>query len=148
LALLAFGALLCGCGREPELSSLDRPAIDSLKPYSPVYQLDNNGRVIDLALEGKQVGAAALEQVRHLTELRRLSLYGASVSDESLAHLKGLKRLEQLGLGATPITDKALGHLDKMACLCELWLPRQGKLTPQRIAQLRKALPGLIVHQQ
>jgi hypothetical protein len=148
LAVLTACALLCGCGREPELSSLDRPAIDSLKSYHPVYQLNNNGRVVDLALEGEQVGAAALEEVRHLTELRRLSLYGASVTDESLANLKGLRRLEQLGLGATSITDKALGHLEKMACLSELWLPRQGKLTPKRIAQLRKALPGLTVYRQ
>jgi hypothetical protein len=147
-AALAGCAILCGCGREPELSSLDQPAIESLKSYNPVYQLNRDGRVIQLALEGKQVGAAALEQVRHLTELRCLSLYGASVTDDSLANLKGLRRLEQLGLAATPITDKALSHLEKMACLCEIWLPKKGKLTAGRVARLQQALPGLDVHWQ
>jgi len=122
--------------------------MESLKAYNPVYQLNNNGRVIHLALDGKHVGAAALEQVRHLTELRCLSLYGASVTDESLANLKGLRQLEQLGLAATPITDKALNHLEKMACLCEIWLPRKGNLTPKRVARLQQALPGLDVHWQ
>ena len=147
-AALTVCALLCGCGREPELSSLDQPAMESLKSYRPGYQLNRDGRVIHLALEGKHVGAAALEQVRHLTELRCLSLYGASVTDESLANLKGLRRLEQLGLAATPITDKALNHLEKMACLCELRLPKRGNLTARRVARLQQALPGLDVHWQ
>ncbi len=148
LVALGLSLLLFGCGRGPELSATDQAAIEALKPYSAVYKLDNNGRVIDLKLEGRHVRPQALNEVRTLTELRQLSLYGASLTDDCLARIKGLSRLEGLGLGDTPISDQALAHLERMPSLRCLWLSKKGKVTAERVEQLKKALPGLTVYLQ
>ena len=145
---LALGAALTGCGKGPQLSADDQAAIEALKPFNAVYKLDNNGRVIDLKLEGKRVRGDNLDDVRQLTELRKLSLFGASLTDDSLAKIKGLPRLQGLGLGGTPITDEAIAHVEKMPSLRWLWLSKKGKVTAERVEQLKKAVPGLTVYLQ
>jgi len=94
------------------------------------------------------VPASALENVGKLTELRKLSLYAASLTDESLEKLKDLGDLEALGLGATAITDQGLVHLEKLLSLRSVWLPKTSKISEQRIEDLKRALPGLIVYRQ
>ncbi len=147
-ALLTLAPVVLGCGRGPQLSTEDQAAIEALKPYSAVYKLDSNGRVIDLKLEGKRVPLQTLDDVRQLTELRQLSLYGAPLTDDCLAKIKGLPRLQGLGLGDTPITDQALTHLERMPSLRWLWLSKKGKVTAERVEQLKKAVPGLTVYLQ
>jgi hypothetical protein len=147
LGLCGVACLLAAsCGQGPRQSSEDKPHIDALERYRPVYELDNHGRVIDLTLEGSHVDDQALDQVKQLTALRRLSLYGASVSDAGIAKLQGLSQLE--ALGATPLTDQALTHLKKMPGLCHLWVSKGGKISGKKLAELQKALPGLVVYQQ
>ena len=85
--------------------------------YHETHKADENGRVIDVKLEGRQVDDLALDQVKNLSELRVLSLFGSSVTDAGVAKLSGLKYLDSLGLGKTPVTDHGLVYLEKMPCL-------------------------------
>ena len=148
------GVLLCsvclaavGCRKTPRLSRADRASLDALASYNPTYELDNQGRIIDLKLEGQHVDDRALEQVARLDALKHLSLYGASVSDKGLAKLRQ-NQLEALGLGGTRVTDQGLAHLEKMSSLRWLWVSRNDKITSKRLEGLQKALPGLTVYLQ
>src|SRR6267143_4013562 len=102
--------LLAGCsGARPNAG--DQACIDELAHLQPVCKLDNQGRVMDVTLDGAGVGDKALDSVRRLPALRRLSLYGSSVTDAGVAKLKDNRQLESLGLGATCVTDAGLVHL-------------------------------------
>jgi hypothetical protein len=146
LWLLAAPLVLAGCAREPVLSDMDAGPVAALKPYDPICKLDNVGRVIHLKLEGRHVDDQALEAVKGLTELRGLSLHGASVTDQGLEKIRGLK-LERLGLTSTRITDKGLEHVETLIRLRQVWLMQNPQLSSTRIAELKKNLHGLIVHQ-
>jgi hypothetical protein len=147
---LAFLAALIGGGCQgPTLHAVDKGPIEALQQYRPKCQINNDGRVIDLKLEGRRVPASALVEVGKLTELRKLSLYAAKLTDESLENLSGLGDLEALGLGATPISDQGLVHLEKLVSLHSVWLPKTtDKISEQRIEELKRALPGLVVYRQ
>jgi hypothetical protein len=146
---LLIGCLLLpvsGCGPGPALSELDSAALNALMPYHPTYQLDNDGRIISLKLEGKKnLGPQVLKAVGQLSELRNLSLYGSSATDGDLAELTKLQRLQQIGLGGTGISDAGLDQLKKVRCLQRVWLPRNGRITPAQVEDLHRVLPGLIV---
>jgi len=148
LTALLVVCTVAGCGTGPVLSASDKDAIEALERYRTKYQLDNEGHVIDLQLDGRRVEAGALDAVCKLSELRRLSLYAASLTDESLEKLAGLAQLESLGLGATPVTDGGLTHLEKLPSLHWLWLPKSTKVTDQRVEDLKRRLPGLVVYRQ
>jgi hypothetical protein len=120
----------------------------ALAQYAPVYEIDNQGHVMDLKLEGRQVVGQALRHASRLSALRRLSLYGAQVDDESLRYLQTLKHLEALGLGATPVTDRGLQYLAQIPSLSWLWVSRGGKVTEEGVRRLRESLPGLVVYWQ
>lgn len=136
---------VAGCKGEITLHSYDKAAIEALEKYAPERVLDNNGRVVELKLENKQLDEAAFEQLSKLTALRTLSLYGSSFSDASLESLEVVGQLQAIGLGATPVTDKGLSHLAKLPGLRFLWLNSRTAVTPKGIAELKKALPELTV---
>src|SRR4051794_7505501 len=52
-ALIIACAVSGGCGTGPVLSASDRDAIGALEQYRPKYRLDNDGRVLDLQLDGR-----------------------------------------------------------------------------------------------
>jgi hypothetical protein len=139
--------MTAGCGKR-QLNAADKPAIDDLLTYEPKYEMDNQGRVFDLKLEGPRVDDRALPHLKALGELRRLSLYGSGVTDAGLAALKDSSKLESLGLGGTAVTDAGLVHLEKMPGLQYLWLSKGEKLTSKGVEKLKKALPGLTVYLQ
>lgn len=136
---------LAGCKREITLHSYDKAAIEALEKYAPERVLDNNGRVVELKLENKELDEAAFEQLRKLTAMRTLSLYGSTFSDASLEKLQDVGQLQAIGLGATPVTDKGLSYLAKLPGLHYMWLNGRTGVTPQGIADLKKALPELTV---
>jgi len=119
--------------------------MEAIKQYAPEYVLDNNGRVVELKLENKQLDDAVFEQLSALTALRALSLYGSSVPDAGLEKLQAVGQLQAVGLGATPITDKGLSHLAKLPQLRWLWLNGHTGVTPTGVADLKQALPDLTV---
>ncbi|HBI42108.1 MAG TPA: hypothetical protein DDY78_04510 [Planctomycetales bacterium] len=137
-----------GCGKPTKaVNSGDAICLAGLAPYHDTHKIDENGRVIEVTLEGRQVDDAALIHLQNLSELRRLSLYGSSITDEGLTKLSGLKYLEGLGLGKTQITDHGLIHLEKMPSLHWVWLTEDPQITDQAVENLKKkALPGLTVY--
>ena len=144
----ALGVMSSGCGKPVKpINSTDAICLAALAPYHETHKADENGRVIDVKLEGRQVDDLALDQVKNLSELRVLSLFGSSVTDAGVAKLSGLKYLDSLGLGKTPVTDHGLVYLEKMPCLHYLWLNENPQITDQAVENLKKkALPGLTVY--
>ena len=67
--------------------------------------------VVEVVVEGTQVGDAALEHLKGLTQLQYLSLDSTQVTDAGLEHLKGLTQLQKLSLNGTKVTDAGLEHL-------------------------------------
>src|SRR6185437_5991250 len=92
-ALLIAAVCASGCKREVTLHSYDKAAMEAIKQYAPEYVLDNNGRVVELKLENKQLDDAVFEQLSALTALRALSLYGSSVPDAGLEKLQAVGQL-------------------------------------------------------
>ena len=140
---LIFISIMSGCGFGPSLHAEDTAIIAELEAYQPTYELDNNGRIRLLKLEGRHVDDNALNHVASLKGLRALSLHGASVTDLGLEKLRDSK-LERLGLTATLITDKGLDHLETMSRLRDVWLMHNNRLSSERIALLQQKPYGLI----
>lgn len=85
---------------------------------------------------------AGLESLATLTEVKDLSLNGTSVSGRGLERLKNLQKLERLYLqGCKRITDTAVPVLSAFTRL-RLLDAKDTSLTPEGIAQLRKAIPN------
>ena len=96
--------MTAGCKKTPVVSA-DQKVLDALAPLGAVGKMGPDGRVLDLALNGRQVTDEALQQVCTLSELKTLSLYQTSVTDGGLAQLK---KLEELGLGNNKLTRRGL----------------------------------------
>lgn len=148
LLAAVLGVMNSGCGKPTKaVNSTDAICLAGLAPYHETHKIDDNGRVIEVKLDGRQVDDLALDQVKNLSELRVLSLFGSSVTDEGVAKLSGLKYLDSLGLGRTPITDHGLIYLEKMPSLHYVWLTEDPQITDQAVENLKKkALPGLTVY--
>lgn len=58
-----------------------------------------------------------LEQLRHVTSLRRLELPYSEIDDSGLQYLSGLDQLEFLDLTGNQVTDAGLQHLSGLAKL-------------------------------
>ncbi len=145
VVLLTGGATFYWWLREPpELAHLE--AIKELGPS--LVKLNEDGRLIELSLEGGDVADEHLEHVAHMPELRRLSLFAASVTDEGLQKLSKLKKLEALGLTKTLVTDEGMKVLDKWYSVRWVWYSESTKITPRGIARLQKVRPGLKLFKQ
>jgi len=145
-ALLVAALAVTGCGARITIHAYDKAAMETLKEYAPEYKLDNNGRVVELKLENKQLDDTAFEQLGKLTALQGLSLYGSAFSDAGLEKLQAVGQLRALGLGATAVTDKGLAHLAALPQLRWLWLNGQQRVTQQGVEDLKQALPDLDVY--
>src|SRR5262249_47581109 len=75
-----------------------------------------------LTLNGTKVTDAGLEKLKGLTGLEKLYLVDTKVSDAGLEHLKGLTGLRVLSLVGTEVTDAGLEHLKGMTELQDLFL--------------------------
>lgn len=151
VCLLLAALLVAACGGcrkgAKGVNAADAACLEALAPYNPSHKLDESGRVVELRLDGKGVGDAALDQVKNLGELRVLSLYGSSVTDEGVAKLASLIHLEALGLGATQVTDRGLPPLERMPSLRWVWLTEDRGVTDRGVQKLQeRALPGLTVY--
>lgn len=146
--MLSIFALLptIGCGKKAS-ESPDAPAMEALSSYNPTSKLNEQGRVIELKLEGSHVDDRALDQVKNFPELKSLSLYGSSITDAGLAKLAEARQLESLGLGKTGVTRRGLSHLERLAALRWLWVNENKTLTPSQIEDFKKkAVPGVTVY--
>jgi len=145
LLVLPLMSLSCGKARQ----SPDMPVIEAIKGYSPSYEMDSRGRVVELRLDGKHVDDAALSQLGKLSELRTLSLFGSSVTDDGLANVKDLRKLESIGLGKTAISRNGLRHLERLPSLRWVWVTVGPKLSKRDIDEFKaRAVPGAVVFRQ
>jgi hypothetical protein len=71
-------------------------------------------------------------------------LSGTDVTDAGLKDLAGLKQLQWLNLTKTQVTDAGLKHLAGLKQL-RLLLLTNTKVTDKGIADLKKALPNLVI---
>jgi len=145
--LIGLSILVGGCRKKSEKETGDSKVLEALAPYNPRPTLDEQGRVVELKLEGPQVDDKALGHVKNLAELKTLSLYGSSVTDGGLANLNEARRLEALGLGKTAVSRNGLTHLERLPALRWLWVTENKTLTPAQIEDFKKrAVPGVTVY--
>jgi len=95
----------------------------------------------ELVLINCTLDDATLESIGQLPRLRVLDLRSTKVSSTGLRHLAGLTTLRQLALSGSWITDSGFDHLESLTTLEELCLCGV-KATPERLEQLRAALPN------
>ncbi|MDY3554886.1 hypothetical protein R5W24_004017 [Gemmata sp. JC717] len=146
IVLLCVPALAPGGCKKKEQESPDAPALAALAPYGAQAKLSDQGRVVELKLEGQRVDNAALDHVKGLAQLKTLSLYGSSVTDDGLAKLRESPALEALGLGRTGVTRRGLAHLERLPALRWLWV-NETKVTPAEAEDFKKkAVPGITVY--
>jgi RNA polymerase sigma factor (sigma-70 family) len=105
-------------------------------------------KLTELSVVSDRLNAAALEPLKDLTGLKRLTLWGGGVTDKGLASIKGLKQLETLDLRGTLVTPDGFASLRVLPNLKTLWtnlasldLRFKGKLDA-----VKRALPKVRVH--
>jgi hypothetical protein len=148
-AVVCAAALGCEGGSAPSnpggaVISSDQQVLLALDGYNPMYQLDENGRVIALRLPWQHLPVPVMTEIGKLTELQFIDLGATTVTDDGLAQLKDLHKLRQLSLGAS-VTVKGFAHLEKLQSLESLWLPAT-VATEDDADKLREARPGLHVY--
>jgi hypothetical protein len=126
------------------------------------------GQMRYLHLSGTRVTNAGLAHLARMGQLQTLDLSCTQAADAGLAHLAGMRQMRVIFLDGTPITDAGLTHLAGMSQMKRLYLDGtcvsdaglehlagMGQLeclsligtrvTDERVAQLRRTLPGLFV---
>ena len=76
LALLFAGAGIAGCGKSSNTNFVvddlaveptgDAAVLRTLEAYNPIYRIDDDGRVVNLKLEGRHITPPVLDEVRKL----------------------------------------------------------------------------------
>jgi hypothetical protein len=123
----------------------DRQVLLALDGYNPMYQVDEDGRVIALRLPWQHLPDPVMAEIGKLTELQFIDLGSSTVTDDGLAQLKDLQQLRTMGLSGTRVTVNGLPHLEKLQGLQEIWLS-QRVVTEAAAEKLKEACPGLQVH--
>jgi hypothetical protein len=93
-----------------------------------------------VTLNGTKITDAGLEKVKGLAALKKLYLVDTKITDKGLEQLKDLKELEVLSLVGTEVTDAGLEHLKGLANLKDLFLYGT-KVTDAGAKTLKEALP-------
>jgi hypothetical protein len=108
--------------------------------------LDKLRQLEVIHLRNTAVSDTGLAHLGALTEMKIIDISRTKVTDEGLRHLTGLKKLSWLLIQDLPITDAGLEHLHELKNLKELTLTGTDA-TPDGIAAIRKAIPGLAIDQ-
>lgn len=144
--VVAFGLLAIGCwvpaGQTGAPPAGEKKVLEALTRYGARHELDRDGHVGRLILEGDNVTDDALVEVHALPYLKRLSLDNSYVSDRGLGSLVKCKRLERLDLLNTKVTDAGVAHLHRMPSLRTIWVSKSRTLTDRGVSGLRRALPA------
>jgi hypothetical protein len=93
-----------------------------------------------LTLNGTKITDTGLEQVKGLSSLKKLYLVDTKITDKGLESLKDMKDLEVLSLVGTGITDAGLEQLKGLTNLKDLFLYGT-KVTDAGVKTLKEALP-------
>lgn len=106
------------------------------------------GRLPDLRglnLWGSKIESGGFRRLGDLKALRYLDLGQSNVTDDDLRQVSRLTRVTQLSLVCTNITDAGLRHLAPMIELESLDLSQVRGVSPEGVASLLRALPGLTI---
>lgn len=95
-----------------------------------------------LTLNGTAITDAGLERLKGLTSLEKLYLVDTKIGDAGLEHLKGLENLQILSVVGTGVTDAGLDHVKGLKSLKELFLFGT-KVTEDAAKALKEAKPNL-----
>lgn len=125
-------------------AAADQQILHALDCCNPMYQIDEDGRVIRLRLDWRHLPVPVMALIGKLTELQELGLAHTTVTDEGLAQLKDLQNLRSLGLSSTPVTDRGLDHLEKLSSLQWVWLSKK-TISAAAVEKLRNARPEMHV---
>jgi hypothetical protein len=129
------------------LRALDMVVIQGSKLSAEgVMRLAECEKVTSLFLCGNHIGGEGFARLGALTRLTYLNLEGTRCTDNDVAALAPLlTNLIYLDLGYNPgVTDAGLRHLAGLKTLASLRL-YETKVTDDGVAELKKALPRLIV---
>ena len=89
---------------------------------------------------------AGLAALASLPKLRRLSIANLdALTDEQMAYFARMAALEELTIGGRQITDQGLAKLEELKSLKKLRLVPTTKVTPDGVARLQHAIPGVEV---
>ena len=151
ISWLGFGlalALAGGCTKAdpyPAETAALKTLIDDYK--LEWHKKDENGRVIDVHLEGARYDDGALAIAGKFPELEGMSIARSGITDDGLEKLPVLKNLQMLNIMARGVTDRGLLALrTKMPSLKDVWLAETDKLTPAGMDSLKKTNPGVRIH--
>ena len=95
---------------------------------------------------GVEVDDSSLASIRRLSKLKECDLSCTNVGDAGIVHVATLDDLEVLNIYSTDVSDASIPLLKRLTKLKELHLAWT-KVTESGIADLRRALPGLEVHE-
>jgi internalin A len=93
-----------------------------------------------VTLNGTKITDAGLEQLKSVPGLKKLYLVDTKITDKGLESIKELKELEVLSLVGTGVTDAGLEQLKGLANLKDLFLYGT-KVTDGGVKSLKEALP-------
>ena len=101
-------------------------------------------KVKKLSLNGTKITDAGLEKLKGLAALEKLYLVDTKITDAGLEHLKGLGNLKVLSLVGTGVTDAGMEKIKGLANLQEVFV--QGtKVTDAGVKMLTDANPKVKV---
>jgi hypothetical protein len=149
LFIFATLYLLAGCSAgSTKKNEVEEMALRSLVDNYKLefHAKDENGRVIDLRLEGERFDDKALAIAGRFELLEGLSLAGSSVTDAGLESLPPLKNLQRMTIVGTRISDRGLIALGKMPALQNVWLHETPKMTISGVNRLKTRNPGVKIH--
>lgn len=97
-----------------------------------------------LTLNGTKITDAGLDHIKDLKALEKLYLVDTKITDAALEKLKGLAELRVLSLVGTQVSDAGLEHLKGLANLQELFVAGT-KVSDDGVKKIKEALPKLKV---
>ena len=117
------------------------------EPY-PLFSLrvGRSPKVVSVEAHGAQFSAHGLQLLGYLPGLQRLSLVNTPTTNDDLEYMTFLGDLRIVDLEETNVTDAGLKHFINMVWLEELRISG-GRVTPDGLNELRRAMPGLVVVQ-
>jgi Leucine Rich Repeat (LRR) protein len=99
-------------------------------------ELDDDGNIVGLRLDGVQLTSEDIERITTLAHLERLSLNRTGVKDADLKKLATLRHLRAITLNQTGIGDEGIAALAEFPSLRTLCLGGV-KATPQAVRALK-----------
>lgn len=146
LHLNRVAATAAGLAHIKKLRSLEMLLIQGSNVTAEgVRNLDGIEQLQSLTLAGNRIGAPGFAHLATMKRLQYLNLESTGCTDANVASLAALTDLRDLDLGYNVgVTDAGLKHVAALQKLAGLRL-YETKVSERGVADLKKALPGLVI---